>query len=193
MLKRANRLLWGVGFVLMIFLGGCGSQTTLPQVNNAPNVAPSSVSPAQNQPPVSRPMATMNMYYPDKDAKYLVAEIHSIDERKAQENPPKTAVEILLAGTKNPNLVNVIPAGTKLKSLVVKDGTAYADFNRNLLKVSGGSSTERFLVGSIVNTLTEFPSIKQVQILVEGKKIETITGHMDLRKPLGRSEQIIKK
>ncbi|MBO5652568.1 MAG: GerMN domain-containing protein, partial [Selenomonas sp.] len=48
------------------------------------------------------------------------------------------------------------------------------------------------LVGSIVNTLTEFSEIKRVQLLVEGKKIESISGHLDLTKPVERMENLIK-
>ena len=49
------------------------------------------------------------------------------------------------------------------------------------------------MVAAVVNTLTEFPEITQVQFMVEGKKVDTLTGHMDVGEPLGRSEQIIKK
>ena len=47
-------------------------------------------------------------------------------------------------------------------------------------------------MGSIVNTLTEFEEIKKVQLLVEGKKIESISGHLDLTKPVERMDSIIK-
>ncbi len=36
------------------------------------------------------------------------------------------------------------------------------------------------LVAEIVNTLTEFSEIQTVQILVTGKKVNTISGHMDI-------------
>jgi len=193
MLKKVARLLLGICLLsLMILSGGCDFlkapflKTDPP---NPPNV-PANNNLQQPPKPVSHPVAALQLYYADKDAKYLVGEVRKADDKG---NLPETALELLLAGTKKPGLVNVIPPGTKLKSLIIRDGTAYADFNENLLKVKGGSTTEIFLVGSIVNTLTEFKSINQVQILVEGKKIDTITGHLDLSKPVGRSEKIIKK
>ena len=71
---------------------------------------------------------------------------------------------------------------------------AYVDFNDKLVKNNtGGSTAEILLVAAIVNTLTEFHDIQKVQILVEGKKIDTISGHMDIGEPLSRSEKIIKK
>jgi spore germination protein GerM len=48
-------------------------------------------------------------------------------------------------------------------------------------------------VAAVVNTLTEFPDIHKVQILVEGKTVETLSGHMSVGQPLSRSEGIIKK
>lgn len=46
---------------------------------------------------------------------------------------------------------------------------------------------------AITNTLTEFPEIKKVQILVEGKKVITLSGHMDLEDPLTRNKSLLTK
>ena len=48
-------------------------------------------------------------------------------------------------------------------------------------------------MGAIVNTLTEFAAVERVQILVEGKKVNTLFGHVDISEPLGRSVAIIKE
>ena len=45
---------------------------------------------------------------------------------------------------------------------------------------------ESLLLDSIVYTLTEFDTIDQVQILVEGKVIESIGGHVLSNRPLRR-------
>jgi len=180
MLKKTRLtklLLLGISLLsIMIVLGGCGSHGS--QIN-----PPGSTS---------RPMADVVLYYADSGANYLVPEIRKVDEEKFRTHPARTAIEMLLAGTENPNLVNVIPPGTKLNGISIHNRTAYVDFNENLL-TSTGSTTEIFIVGSIANTLTEFSTIDQVQILVGGKKITTISGHMDVSSPLGRSERIIKK
>ena len=44
---------------------------------------------------------------------------------------------------------------------------------------------------AITNTLTEFPEIKRVQILIEGKKVTSISGHMDLEDPLIRNKDFL--
>ena len=49
-------------------------------------------------------------------------------------------------------------------------------------------------VYSVVNSLTlNFPEIKGVQFLVEGKEIETIAGHLSLRQPISSKPDLIKK
>ena len=49
------------------------------------------------------------------------------------------------------------------------------------------------LTTAIANTLTEFPEIKKVQILVDGKKIASLKGHTDILDPLERNTTLLKK
>ena len=87
-----------------------------------------------------------------------------------------------------------MPLGVKLNSLTIRNHIAYADFNSKLIENNpGGSSQELLLVAAIVNTLTEFPSIEQVQILIDSKVHATLSGHVDISEPLSRSENIIKR
>jgi spore germination protein GerM len=51
----------------------------------------------------------------------------------------------------------------------------------------GGSLDEIFTVYSIVNTLTEnLPAIAAVQLLVNGHQVDTLAGHVDVRRPLAK-------
>ena len=72
-----------------------------------------------------------------------------------------------------------------------KNGTAYADFSKELAKKGQGSYGEMMLCYAITNTLTEFKEIKRVQILVEGKKMITLSGHMDVEDPLERNKTLL--
>jgi spore germination protein GerM len=47
-------------------------------------------------------------------------------------------------------------------------------------------------VYSIVNTLTELPFVRAVTILVEGKPIGALTGHLDLEGPLRRNTSMVR-
>jgi spore germination protein GerM len=132
----------------------------------------------------------ITVYHATKDGMNLVPEIHVVDKN---DNPARMAISLLAAEPIDKSLMRVMPPGTKLLNLKIQDGVAYANFSPNLRRFGGGSTNEILLVAEIVNTLTEFPEIKAVQILIEGKKVETLGGHLDISEPLSRSEKIIKR
>jgi len=90
-------------------------------------------------------------------------------------------------------LTNLFPPGTDVHSVKVKGDTATVDFNQNFASRGQGSFTERMMVNAVVSTLTEFPEIKKVKFLVDGKEVDTISGHMDLLDPLTRNPDVLKK
>jgi len=95
-------------------------------------------------------------------------------------------IEAQIAPVAEP-LVSAVPAGTRLRALFVSDrGTAYVDLSREVAAAhTGGSVNELLTVYAIVNVLTaNLPAITAVQVLVDGKEVETLAGHVDLRLPL---------
>ncbi|GBG55562.1 germination protein [Sporomusaceae bacterium FL31] len=177
--------------LLTIFIAGCAG-TPAPQTP-VQNQGSEQANPQSQSNNLANPPGTMRItiYHATKDAQNLVPEIQVVPN---SDHPAKTAIERLIAGTKQPDLVSVVPPGTKLRGVSIKEHVAYVDFNDKLIKNNGGGSAgEVLLVAAIVNTLTEFPEVQKVQILVEGKKIDTISGHLDTSEPLSRSEKIIKK
>lgn len=62
-----------------------------------------------------------------------------------------------------------IPKGTILNSLVIRDGTAYADFNHVLETNGGGSCHVQAVRAQITETLKQFSTIKNVVISVNGR------------------------
>jgi spore germination protein GerM len=81
----------------------------------------------------------------------------------------------------------------KVRSVQVKEGTATADFSSDITHMNVGSMGEALAVAAIVNTLTEFPEVRQVQILVEGRKVESLAGHVDVSRPVARNESLVKR
>jgi hypothetical protein len=89
-----------------------------------------------------------------------------------------------------PGLVSPIPPGTTLRALYVSDrGEAYVDLSREISAAHpGGSSNEVLTVYAIVDALTvNLPAISSVQVLVDGREVDTLAGHVDLRRPLTKS------
>jgi spore germination protein GerM len=86
--------------------------------------------------------------------------------------------------------VSAIPAGVTLRDVFITErGDAFVDLSAEIAtRHPGGSLHEIFTVYTIVNALTvNLPAIQRVQILVEGKEVDTLAGHVDLRHPLAKS------
>jgi hypothetical protein len=84
-------------------------------------------------------------------------------------------------------LTSVIPKGTSLRAFYVTDrGDAFVDLSREIsMAHPGGSLLEMMTVYALVDAVTaNLPRIHRVQLLVGGRTVDTIAGHIDVRKPL---------
>jgi germination protein M len=91
-----------------------------------------------------------------------------------------------------PPLLSAIPADTRLRDVFVTErGDAFVDLSKEVnARHSGGALDELLTIYTIVDALTvNLPAITRVQILVDGKEVETLAGHVDLRHPLAKSLQ----
>ena len=80
-----------------------------------------------------------------------------------------------------------------VRSIRIEGEVAVLDFSAEFITNHwGGSSAEEMTVYSIVNTLTELPFVRAVTILVEGKPIGALTGHLDLEGPLRRNTSMVR-
>jgi len=81
----------------------------------------------------------------------------------------KTFEELLSgAGTNGSGVRTLIPAGTKLLSATIRNGTAYLDFNDQFRFNSYGVEGYNAQLAQVVYTATQFQSVKRVQILIAG-------------------------
>lgn len=142
------------------------------------------------QPVPIEEMVEVNLYFSDSQAMYLIPE-----KRKIPQIPSlaRQAVNELIKGPENSDFYRTIPEGTQVNEVYIADDIVYIDLSEEIFKNHpGGSSGELMTVYSIVNTLTEIPPIKGVQILVEGNEMESLVGHVDISMPLLRDEDWIK-
>ena len=85
-------------------------------------------------------------------------------------------------------LISPFPEGTELRAIyLTTGGDAFVDLSQHVSTGHpGGSLDELFTVYALVNALTtNMPEIAAVQILIEGHEVDTLAGHVDLRRPLG--------
>jgi spore germination protein GerM len=135
------------------------------------------------------------LYFSDQEAEYLIGEKREIRKRDEVEEEVQEVIRELIKGPRG-RLLPTLPSQTEVLSLQIDDkGIAKVNFSSALSKDHpGGSSAEVMTVYSVVNTLIiNFPVIKRVQFLVEGKEIESITGHLSLNRPIASKPDLIRK
>ena len=126
------------------------------------------------------------LFYVDADGEHLTTVEQEVPYGEGTIEQAKRIVEAQLAAPQAPNL-SAIPAGTTLKALyLTSKGEAYVDLSPELQKNHpGGTTSEALTVYSLVNVLTaNLPAITGVQLLIDGKEIDTLAGHLDLRRPI---------
>jgi spore germination protein GerM len=84
------------------------------------------------------------------------------------------------------DLAPTLPQNSSFRSIQIQGNTAVIDLGSEFVAgLPKGSSAEMTAVYSIVNTIAfNYPTIKQVQFLVEGQNVTTLDGHLSLDKPL---------
>lgn len=171
--------------ILIAIAPGCARKSGPSQSGNP------SGNPSEGNGALQPEAVTVTLYFGDRNAEYLYPEIRKIAKPA---NLAEAIVRELIKGPERSDLIRTVPAETELLSIEIKDGTAYVNFSDEIqTRHPGGTTGESFTVNSIVNSLTELPEIKQVVFLVEGQRIETLAGHLDLTEPLGRVESVIRR
>ncbi len=125
------------------------------------------------------------LYFAAKDAAYLVAESRQIPDCLEETECLMETVQALVDGPVG-DLAPIFPSHAQVRGVVVEEGVAVVDFSPEVAAGHpGGSMSELLTVYGLADTLAvNFPHIRQVRILVEGKEIPTLKGHVDLREPV---------
>lgn len=145
-------------------------------------------TPAAASTPSAVRKITATLFYVSDDGMSLVQAQREVPFAPAPAEQARSIIEAQLAAAA-PQL-SAIPAGVKLRDVFITErGDAFVDLSGDVTsKHPGGSLNEIFTVYSIVNALTvNLPAVTRVQILVDGKEVDTLAGHVDLRHPLAKS------
>jgi spore germination protein GerM len=152
----------------------------------APGTAVAGASPAT--PSVAVRKITATLFYVSDDGMSLTQVQREVPFGASVPEQARAIVEAQLAPAAP--LVSAIPPDVKVRDVFITErGDAFVDLSGDITtKHPGGSLDEIFTVYTIVNALTvNLPAITRVQILVDGKEVDTLAGHVDLRHPLAKS------
>ena len=132
---------------------------------------------------------TATLYFVSEDGLALDGVQREVPFGETVLDQAKLIVTAQLAAAVDP-LVSAIPPGTTLRALYLTErGDAFVDLSADArIRHTGGALDELFTVYTIVNVLTaNLPAVTRVQILIEGKEVDTLAGHVDLRHPLQKN------
>lgn len=154
------------------FAGEEGASLTIPELTEIDEIAGETSAPQDT--------TSVLLYFADPENQGLVAEAREIS--KVEGIARATMNELVKGPSAESVLLPTIPLGTQLVDINVKpDGLAIVDFSSELVDNHwGGATGENLTVYSIVNTLSQFPTVDRVELRVEGQNIETIAGHVDV-------------
>ena len=113
----------------------------------------------------------ITLYFMNKETGELEPEARQIDARLLLENPYKELINMLIEGPKNEQLIGVIPQGTQINNIEIKEGIVYIDFSDNFIKDQElGEKQEKIIINSILKTLVELKEVNGIKILINGEE-----------------------
>ncbi|NLK51077.1 MAG: GerMN domain-containing protein [Syntrophomonadaceae bacterium] len=136
-------------------------------------------------------VVTVELFFLDEESGKLVGEKREI--RRVTGIARETLQELLRGPAPGSRLTSAIPADTVLLDLNIRsDGRCIVDLSREFRSnLAKGPHAETLAVYALVNTLTQFPTVKEVQLLINQQQVETVAGQVDLSQPLLREVSLI--
>jgi hypothetical protein len=122
------------------------------------------------------------LYFPALNEGKIMPETRSITWAQADADRVRQIVLALAEGS-HQGYGRVLPSSSTVRAVfLTADGTAFVDLSSDIQSdFEPGIQSETLTVYSIVNSITvNIPSVKQVQILIQGQEMETLDGHADL-------------
>ena len=181
MRKRVLEILaTAAGVATVLVLSGCGTVST----------STSSSSSNSNSNLTSVPTSTSTPSKPTPEtmvlAQYWVANTarglrlyREFARLEVSPDPITAALRALVTSQpKDSDYISLWPLGTKINSVAVSGNVATIDLTFGNLKL--GVEGERLAIAQVVWTATAAdPSVTKISLIVDGKKVESLAGHVD--------------
>ena len=194
-IRISTRAMWmfGLAGLVVLALGVWLVVTLLPRLLTTPSGSQSDQTAASGAGEGRRIQATL--FYVSDDGGGLVASNRAVLYGATSVEQARRIVEAVVESPPEGRR-SAIPTGTTVRSVFLAgSGQAYVDLGGAIVSGhTGGSLNEALAVYAVVNALTvNLPGITAVQILVEGRQVDTLAGHIDLRYPLAKSLDWVRK
>lgn len=213
MIKKWSTI--GIATLLLLVIAGCGDKPTSAPANGAepdtstvvsgagentstnttveaPDATSTAQPTAQSNNATPQPTATpvvpekqsqsIEVYYTDLQVMDLVSAKATISFTNDVEK--YTEAFKALQSSENTDLVPLW-GKIELKSLEFKDGQILMDIHKPI-EAQLGAGGEAYAIGALAKTYFQFDEVKSIELLVDGEKVESLMGHVDLPHPMTR-------
>ncbi len=133
-----------------------------------------------------RPVGSVVLYFSDRSGEGLVAEMRDVAGTDDRGSRAASIVRELAAGSRS-GLARTVPVDVDVLHVFVDDvGVVYLDLSADLVEGhTGGTRGEILTLRSIARSISaNDPSVTGVRLLVEGRELDSIQGHVDLSREL---------
>ena len=131
------------------------------------------------------PEREVQLYFIEPEGRYLLPEAQLITGCEDDRDCVRSLLEALRSGSQQ-ELLPVLPAQTGILEIEFENDLVRVNFSKHLSDYHpGGSLSELLTVYSLANSLSEnFPYLRQLQILIDGKLQQTLKGHVRIDQPV---------
>ncbi|MGQ9758195.1 MAG: GerMN domain-containing protein [Actinomycetota bacterium] len=194
-----------MSLLVFLMLPGCGKARTTIGEEKTESEAENQAETQEAEGSEGGKTATLTLYFikSSQTEFFLVPEKRTIPYTQAV---ARAAMEELIKGpSEGSELLAAFPATVKVLDVSIEDGVCTVNVSKEILtdkaKQGGaGAAVEGLALISIANTLTEFPTVQRVKLLIEGKQrgmvdglyVEDFWGHVGLPEYLERDMSAVK-
>jgi len=173
-----------------------------PEITRQPEPAPAqpSTQPAQprtqtqqqTQQPVTPSVQTRDrsIYFTQVSNDGQILQSRVTRRIPVSETPMQDVLNSLLRGPSadeiNRGIINIIPQNTRVLSTIVRGNTAYISFSEDFLFNTFGVEGYIAQLRQIVWTVTEFSNVRDVQVLVDGNRLDYLGDGVWIGSPISR-------
>ena len=142
----------------------------------------------QTPPPQTR---ERSVYFTRVDNDGQILQSRVIRRLPVSETPMQDVLNIMLGGPSAEEIsrgaLNFIPQNTRLLSAIVRGSTAYISFSEDFMFNTFGVEGYVAQLRQIVWTVTEFSNVNDVQILIEGRRLDYLGEGIWIGSPVSRA------
>jgi hypothetical protein len=176
------------GVALMV-----GLNRLLTRPAGVPAAVDQAAAPGAATPPAV-PKIKATLFFLSEDGLHLVPTEREVPLAEGPVAQARSILEAQLSMEAPAPLITTIPKGSALRGIYVSgNNEVFVDLEPTIRTAHpGGTLEELMTVYTIVNAvLTNLPDFKEVQILIGGQEVDTLAGHIDLRRPLKKNDALV--